>query len=281
MHERLAMITRRNCISIIALLLIIAAIILSPICTRQVSAQSRNAKGAPGEISVQQVDPEVFELAKSFGSLSREGFVNWLNTVQRRNTPTEANRRQWITSYLQQSQMPVVENGDALYRLSERARPALRLFHREGIIKFIVFSHPVPYIESLTGACISITTGMLRQIEDDAQLNGLVAHELAHEYNDVPYGRAARARDFKTLRSYELTCDAIAALSLREMGMDPRELGQILFKTITWDESEMKANDGSGAHPSLASRLRLNELLAAELKKKPAEAKYAPAEPRS
>lgn len=275
------MITKRILVRIIALLLTIAAIILSPICTQQVSAQSQNRKGAPGAISVQQVDPEVIDLANSFGSLSREEFINWLHTVQYRIPPSEANRRQWINSYLQDSKLPVVENGDALYKISERARPALRLFHREGVITFIVFAHPEPYIESLTGTCISMTSGLLGQIENDVQLNGLVAHELAHEFNDVAYGRAARARDFKALRSYELTCDAIAALSLKALDMDPRELGQILFKTITWDEKVMKANNGSGKHPSLASRLRLNELLSKALKNQPAETDYPPAEPES
>lgn len=262
------MTSRRTIVRSLSLLLLVAAIIFSPVCASQAIAQNG---GAPGPISVQKADPEIFELAKTFGSLSREEFVAWLGTVQRKSVPSEASRREWTSSYVMQSKLMVVKNGDWLYRLSERARPALRLFQREGIITFVVLSSTEPFIESITGACISISTAMLRQVENDAQLNAIVAHELAHEFSDAEYGRALRSGDLKKTRSFELNCDAVATLALRALDMEPTELGQILFKTITWSAETLERNNGSGRHPSLASRLRLNELLADAIKKQPAK----------
>lgn len=275
------MISNRTSLRTTTLLLATVSLLVSPICAEQASAQQRQrqtTKGAPSAISVQQADPEVVELAGTFGALAHEEFVNWLTGVQHRNPPSVASRRQWISSYLQQSKLSVVKNGDTLFRISERARPALQLFRREGIITFIVFVCAEPYIESRSGTCISMTSGLLKLIENDAQLNALISHELAHEMNDEAYARAARERDLKRMRSYELSCDAVAALALKAKGMEPRELGRILFKTISWDESTMTANDGRSKHPSLASRLRLNELLAKALVNQAAETKYPPVE---
>lgn len=230
-------------------------------------------------VSVQRADPEVAEIARNFGSLSKEEFLNWLATMQRRTVRSADARNQSITTYLSGCQSPVLKDGDDFYKLSERTRPALKLFRREGVIKFIVLVEAEPSIESLTGTSISVTTGLLSMIETDEELNSLVLHELAHEMSDEEHRKATMAGNLKALRRIEISCDAVSALSLKALDMNPRALGKILFKMISWSPESMQNNDGTRLHPSLASRLRLNELLSKALENQLVEAQYPPVEP--
>jgi hypothetical protein len=53
---------------------------------------------------------------------------------------------------------------------------------------------------------------------DVEELRALVAHEIAHEYVWTEYERAAQRGDAKRLRQLELVCDAIAVVTLYNLG---------------------------------------------------------------
>lgn len=271
------MFSRRHHTHIIILLSVF--LLIFGITGESLAQQSGRRTLPSNSISVQRVDPEVIEIARTFGSLSREEFLNWLATVEHHKVRPEAERNQSISSYLKDSQLPVLNDGDKFYNLSARTSPALKLFHREGVVKFIVFVEAEPLIESLTGTSIFVTTGLLRMIESDDQFNALVLHELAHELSDEEHREATKANNLPALRRMEMTCDAISALSLKALGMNPGALGRILYKMISWSPETMRSNNGSRNHPSLGSRLRLNELLSKALENQPLEANYPPTEP--
>ena len=55
----------------------------------------------------------------------------------------------------------------------------------------------------------------------DAELTGIVAHELGHAYFMDDAVAAKRAKKSSALRVVELKCDAVAIVSLKLLGHDP------------------------------------------------------------
>lgn len=250
------------------------------------SAQTRLRRTASEQVSSERADavlvsqvqkpllPVINDNVKAFATLSDEEFSNWIGTVQYRTLPTASQQQEWTTSYVNYVGAPTVENGEQLYRLRERTAKLFKLFRRENALRFIVFKSPVPFTSSVSGTCIGISTGMLESLESEDELIAVVAHELAHEFSDVEFSKAVEAENFQRTRELELTCDAIATRALHSLGLNPRALGSILFKTITWDARYMKDNDGTGRHPNLATRLYQNEQISSALKSAPGQTDY-------
>ena len=57
------------------------------------------------------------------------------------------------------------------------------------------------------------------------QLQGIVAHEMAHDFFWDAYYDARKRQDRGALREIELKCDGIAALTLRALNLDPEVVG--------------------------------------------------------
>lgn len=238
------------------------------------SAPSRQAP--PVQVSHANAE-EVEAIVSGFGSMSRAEFAAWLAGVQP-EAPTAAETDESVSLIrqdLERARLRVVEGGDEQYRLAERARPVLELFGR-GQVRFIVIEHDEPIIRSSAGMCVTISTGMLRLVGDsDAKLSALVAHELAHEATWRECLRAQQSGDFARARRFELQCDAVAAYALLLVGSRPQALGEILFAVLTSSPEMAALNDGTGTHPSLATRLLLNRQLARLIRRAPQAADYA------
>jgi len=87
-----------------------------------------------------------------------------------------------------------------------------------------------------SGVVVVITTGMLSKITNDAELEGLIAHEVGHEYfaqysiytkylfqkvTDSGNEIALKRNLSKLLMLLELQCDAFGALTSFHLGYDP------------------------------------------------------------
>ncbi len=98
---------------------------------------------------------------------------------------------------------------------------------------------------------------MLQRDTTCAQLNGLVAHELATDIVKDSFIKAWKHEDFQTVRQLELFDDVIAAISLRRLQLPPPQYAFILKQMSAHNLTQ---NDYSAdnlerkRHPSLNDR---------------------------
>jgi len=111
-----------------------------------------------------------------------------------------------------------------------------------------------------------IKTTKLMLITSEAELRGIVAHELAHEYLWEERERAFSEKDESLLREIELFCDAVAAITLKEIGDDPAHLARALERmTYIGITAGNVTRSETKTHPSLGARLKLNQWLCQRL----------------
>jgi aryl carrier-like protein len=150
-------------------------------------------------------------------------------------------------------------------RLKAALQPVLAYHERDGKLPIFVVRSEQPKAYVAERAALIITT-KLTLITSEAELRGIVAHELAHEYFYEERDRAFKEKDESSLREIELFCDAVAAVTLKEIGDDPacyaRALERMTYIGITAGNvtrSETKT------HPSLETRVKLNQWLCRHL----------------
>jgi Zn-dependent protease with chaperone function len=158
-----------------------------------------------------------------------------------------------------------VVSGERVERLKESLQPVLAYHDRDGKLPIYVLRSEQPKAFVSCRAALIITTKLML-ITSEAELRGIVAHELAHEYLWEERERAFEKKDESLLREIELFCDAVAAITLKEIGDDPahfaRALGRMTYigiKAGNVTHSETKT------HPSLDARVKLNQWLCQRL----------------
>ncbi len=87
-----------------------------------------------------------------------------------------------------------------------------------------------------------------------AELQALAAHEIAHEYVWTEWNRAHEHADQERLRELELVCDAIAAVTLRHLGMDPSAMIDAIAKVTRFNRERFGAATNQKNYPTLAER---------------------------
>jgi hypothetical protein len=164
-----------------------------------------------------------------------------------------------INSIIELQELPIVKS-KSVDRLKAVVQPVLD-YHVRGLIPIYVLRSNHPKACLVERAVIIITTRMM-DIASDAEIRGIIAHELAHEYIWDEHAQARRMKDGKLMRECELFCDAVAALTLKEIGDDPASYGRILLRmTLVGINSGNATRHKSETHPSLDARIKLNKFL--------------------
>jgi hypothetical protein len=83
-------------------------------------------------------------------------------------------------------------------------------------------------------AVLLISLPALRPL-DSQELQAVVAHEIAHEHVWQEYAVAQMHNDTARLRELELTCDAIAVLTLMRLGVNPDRLVTAVEKGLRFN----------------------------------------------
>jgi Zn-dependent protease with chaperone function len=104
------------------------------------------------------------------------------------------------------------------------------------------------------GCVLVLSVGLVDALSD-AELSGIIAHELGHSYFMDEMTVARQARDSSAMKTVELKCDAVAILSLKLLGHDPALylIGLRKIQAITY----RKGGSGSGffqTHPEYGER---------------------------
>ena len=175
-------------------------------------------------------DPTNPNVIQQLIALSPLQFETWLTSVL--PTPVSPTvrdeafpRATWL------AQLPIVDDFTTCNRLQQQTLPLLRLFHREHSVRFFIYRDNYPNVQTVAFSYIGISTGLLDLLQRDttgAQLNGLVAHELARDIVKDKFIKAWKLEDFQTIRQLELFHDVIAALALHRLQLPPQQYAFIL-----------------------------------------------------
>lgn len=145
-----------------------------------------------------------------------------------------------------------------LDELHARLERTLRLFERRGVVEVILFRHKEPIVYSKPGVVTLISTEVLKTVgDDDAALNGVIAHELAHELVAIDLYQATKSGNNVRLRELELFCDAVAVVVLLDQKLDPAGFAHALRRITSHSEASAKLNNGESSHPAVEVRLQV------------------------
>jgi hypothetical protein len=129
------------------------------------------------------------------------------------------------------------------------------VFHERSIVVHVELIDVAQAFVGLHARSILLISRRALLILSSAELQALVAHEIGHDYFWDEYQRATDRNDARALRVVELKCDGIAALTLVELGLDPRALTGAARK-LTWVNEKLGATANSSDYPSLSERER-------------------------
>jgi len=113
-----------------------------------------------------------------------------------------------------------ITSGRLLSRAEKAIRPVLQLHKRTEYVELFLYQDDSPRAALWMG-CVLILSDSLVALLYDAELAGIVAHELAHSYFMDEMAAAQRTNDERRMKVIELKCDAVAMLSLKLLGSDP------------------------------------------------------------
>jgi hypothetical protein len=130
--------------------------------------------------------------------------------------------------------------------------PVLRAHGREGVYTLKVVEAPQAKL-SLHARFVVLITETALGVLSSAELQGVVAHEIGHEYVWQEYESAKKRRDSRRLRELELICDGIAVVTLARIGADSSNVIAALRLLYSSDYARGIAIDESG-YPSLVDR---------------------------
>lgn len=147
-----------------------------------------------------------------------------------------------------------ISEGKLLRRVERIIKPVLQLHRRTEEIELFLYRDDIPK-GMLWMGCVLILSDSLADLLYDAELMGIVAHELAHSYFVDELVTAQRTKDDRAMRLVELKCDAVAMLSLKVLGSNPahhfRGLQRIMTMLGQGVGSWKKADK---THPSIVER---------------------------
>ena len=87
-----------------------------------------------------------------------------------------------------------------------------------------------------------------------AELQAMVAHEIGHEYVWTEWHRAHQQNDQQRLKELEHVCDAIAAVTLSELGIDPSRVIDAIEKVARFNRRRFGEATNEKNYPTVAER---------------------------
>lgn len=196
------------------------------------------------------------EVIRIFGSLPLDNFRSWLTAELPVPAPIDEIA---FARAAQQAQINIVSDPKTCERLQRQALPILKLFNRENNVRFVVYYDSYPQLQTLALNHLAISTGLLPILKSDAQLNGLIAHELARPIKRSIFQSAWADDDVTTLRKMELFYDSVATLALKTINSSPEDYAVFLQRMINYNVATSSSNNTLkyNRHPVLQDRQRV------------------------
>ena len=156
-----------------------------------------------------------------------------------------------------------VAHGPVLRRVEINFQRILGLHERPQFAAVEIFVVRDQGVQArLWRGCALVLSADLVSALSDAELSGVIAHELGHSYFMDEMATAQQTRDARTMKVVELKCDAVAILSLKLLGDNPAMYLNGLRKLQTM--SYRKNGNASSifqTHPEYVERALFSERL--------------------
>ncbi len=208
--------------------------------------------------------PENLEAANAVARLGDLTRPVLRETLKRMRPPAYLPDQDFLHKIVAAYGLPLVSN-QRTAQLKATLQPVLA-YHQREQMSILVVASDQPKANLVDCLAIVITTKLM-SMSSEAEIRGIVAHELAHEYVWDDGIKAMKAKDWKLRRECELFCDVVAAFTLKEIGDDPASYFRILQAMAIFDirAGHYAARHESDTHPALAVRKKLNEFLCQRL----------------
>lgn len=113
-----------------------------------------------------------------------------------------------------------ITEGSRLRRAEKIIQPVLQLHKRTECVELFLYQNDSPRAALWMG-CVLILSDSLVALLYNAELMGIIAHELAHLYFMDEMVAAKKTNDERRMKVIKLKCDAVAMVSLKLLGGDP------------------------------------------------------------
>jgi hypothetical protein len=100
--------------------------------------------------------------------------------------------------------------------------PILKYYDRNSVIDLKVIRMGQAAVLFLAGAAVLISEEAL-DLLTAKELQGIVAHELGHEYFWNEWQHARLSKQYEKMQEIELRCDGMAVITMNQLGLDPSD----------------------------------------------------------
>ncbi len=164
-----------------------------------------------------------------------------------------AYRREALAHLPQNIRQHRITEGKLLRRVEHLIRPVLELHRRSDKVEIYLYQDKIPQ-GMLFRECVLVLSDSLAGTLKDDELIGIVGHELAHAYFMDEMVAARKGQDGRAMRAVELECDAVAMITLRVMGKDPKQVLKGLQRITVMSKSKSYQSSSYWMHPQIAER---------------------------
>lgn len=161
----------------------------------------------------------------------------------------------------------VVNDEARVNALKQRLKPVLSLHGRDGTVEIVIYDDDVPEAQSVPGAFIAFSTGLLDLARTDGELLGVAARELARDYFTLPSAYARYADDHALARRQERNLDAVTVATLLELKQNPAEYKALLRRIYERTPLDVGDDERAAVETAFAARLAAFTRLEVALKK--------------
>ncbi|MGI8543440.1 MAG: hypothetical protein ACR2MD_08160 [Aridibacter sp.] len=125
----------------------------------------------------------------------------------------------------------LITSGKEFEKLNRAAKKVLKYHGLSNHCSLVAFELVVPTVFTYQLRSISFSSKALEILSED-EISALVAHEVGHLYLAKDLADARIKEDARAARIAELKCDAIALITLKELGIKPVKLISAVKKLI-------------------------------------------------
>jgi hypothetical protein len=196
---------------------------------------------------------------RAFEYFARPDHQAWEGVLKSlRPPPVSADRRARSLALVRKED--VVEPSRERKAKLDALQPVLAYLERESATEVKLLRLDLAWAGFLEGAAVLISPDAL-DLLTPAELQSVIAHELAHEYFAGEYDAARAKKDYDTVREIELRCDAVAILTMSGLGLDRGALLSGVAKLMKFNERRGSPNRRD-LSPSLDERRNFGRAMA-------------------
>jgi Zn-dependent protease with chaperone function len=197
------------------------------------------------------------QVLSEFDKIGVSGFKAYLNAI-RPPAPAPEIRSRLLAELSKEGEVqPAAKDRQKL----SAVQPILQYHGWSGAVDVRVIRVFQAWIGMFAPSIVLISEHALHLLDAD-ELQALVAHELGHAFFWDEYEKAREQQQYQRVQEIELRCDAVAILTLADLGLDPRKLQSGLDK-ITRFNARFGTPDNAGLYTPEVERARfLDKMIA-------------------